>query len=1096
MKHLFVFLLAITQARAQWVENFSDGDFTSNPAWSGSVEHFIVNPDGQLQLNNSVAGDSYLTTQSVYSSLDKLEWEILVKQNFAGSSSNFGRVYLVSSQADLSGSLDGYFLQFGESGGNDAIELFRQSGMSEVRICRGTDGFIAKSFSVRVKVTRDEDGLWEVRADLTGENNFLLQASGTDITHTASAFFGVRCKYTMGNATKFFYDDISVKTIGTIIDQTPPVVVNVFFNDPTSATVVFNEEVGENANTLSHYSIHSKTISSAVLESDKKTVRLSLSSPLTNGNMYRVDVSGVKDLAENVMAAWSAEVLYFQEVAAAFNDLVINELFPDPAPPEGLPEYEFVELYNRSEKVFDLKDWKISDGTTTGIFPSFIIKPKEYVIVTASAFVSAYAPFGKTIGLTFPSLNNSGDKISLLDKNDEKIDELQYSVSFYQDADKAHGGWTLERLNPDLDTNDKNNWRASVNSRGGTPGSENSVFGINPDNVPPVLEALVVKNKNQLTLQFSEKITPTKFEVNKGLGPPSATTLSEDGKTAELTFPDFENGVTYQLTFSVEDPAGNALSGVKDFRYFQSSPARYKDLIFSEIMSDPSPAVMLPEAEYIEIFNRSEVPLDLGGWTLSDATSTTLLSSFIIFPKEYLVLTSAAHASEFSHALGVTRFPSLSNSGEPLVLRNDGKVIDSIHYSPDWHKEADKKDGGWSLEIIDTENICGEGDNWESSEAEAGGTPGNSNSVQGVNPDLQPPRLIAVLPQQDRLTLTFNEKLEATLSVHHFALEPQAEITEAFFTDKELKKISLLTALQKNVLYKITARVSDCAGNEIQKDNSLTFALPEPPQRGEVVINEILFNPKTGGVDFVELYNHSSKYFNFKDWKMGNSAAASKDFSEELFAPDTYKILTSDLTILAGHYPKTKTEAAVICKLPSLPNNEGSFVLTHGQLLIDSIYYFEDQHHALLFDKKGVSLERISFEAASLDGGNWCSSGEGATPGYVNACSRRVTASEAEFWVEPDQFDPEFPGQNFSLLNYKFKQGGRVATVQVMDAAGREIKILASNQILSAEGSFRWDGDTHRGRKAESGYYFFWIEVIDLGGTVQVFRKRVVVSSR
>ena len=1095
--YLLVFLFASVHAYGQLAENFTDGDFTANPAWNGNTAHFTVNAAQELQLNNTVAGDSYLAVPLSYSSLDNLEWQILARQSVAGSAANFGRVYLASSRENLKGATDGYYLQLGENGNNDAIELFRQTETASVSVCRGTAAAIAVGFTARIKVTRNASGLWEVWADLTGGNNFLRQASGTDATHAASDYFGIRCKYTATNATKFYYDDISVGAMQTRNDDaTPPAVDQVIFTNATRANVIFNEEVDEGANVASNYSVDAKTATTAVLQSDRKTITLTLTSPLANGSVYPVSVANVKDLAGNAMANYSAEVLYFQEAAAAFNDLVINEIFPDPAPPERLPEYEFLELYNRSEKAFNLKDWKISDGSTIGIFPSFIIRPKEYLIVTGASFVSAYSSYGKTVGVAFPSLNNSSDKIILTDKNERKIDTLNYSSSFYQNADKAHGGWTLERLNPDLNTNETSNWRASTDARGGTPGSVNSVFGINPDNQPPTLETLVVKNRNQLTVQFSEKITKWQFEADHGLGKPAVVVL-EDGKTAELTFPDFENGVTCQLAVSAEDLAGNVFSGRKDFRYFQPVPVHYKDIIFTEVACDPSPPVNLPEAEYIEVYNRSAAPIDLGGWTLSDAAATIALSSLLIFPKEYAVLTSAANASKFSaKTLGVSHFPSLSNSGEPLALRKEGRLIDSVNYSIHWHKEADKKEGGWSLEIIDTENSCGEEDNWESSEDPNGGTPGKSNSVKGSNPDLTPPKLLSAFPQNDGVILTFNEKLNSTVAVGHFTLEPNTEITKAFFTDKTLRKVSLQTLLQKNTLYKATAQVRDCAGNEIQNDKTLTFALPDAAAKGEAVINEILFNPKTGGVDFVELYNNSSKFFNMKDWKIGNRSAAVKNFSEELFSPRSYKILTSDAAVLANHYPNTKSELIVSCRLPPLPDDIGSFLITDGQTVIDSIYYSDKQHHALLRDTQGVSLERNSFTDSSTDAGNWCSSSEGATPGYVNSCSRTSAVSDASVWVEPEVFAPELPGQDFARLHYKFERGGKAATVTVIDASGHEVNHLATNEILGNAGSFRWDGETNRGWKADHGCYFFWMEVVDLEGTVQVFRKRVVVSSR
>ena len=143
---LFTFLGFFQFGTAQLFDDFSDGDFSVNPTWTGNAGAFIVNVDEELQLNNTIAASSYLSTPSPMASLDGQEWRIWVKQSFSPSSGNFGRVYLVSDNADLLGSLNGYFLQFGEAGSNDAIELFMQTGMATSSVCRATDGAIASSF--------------------------------------------------------------------------------------------------------------------------------------------------------------------------------------------------------------------------------------------------------------------------------------------------------------------------------------------------------------------------------------------------------------------------------------------------------------------------------------------------------------------------------------------------------------------------------------------------------------------------------------------------------------------------------------------------------------------------------------------------------------------------------------------------------------------------------------------------------------------------------------------------------------------------------------------------------------------------------------
>ncbi|HOZ41456.1 MAG TPA: hypothetical protein PLL25_11665, partial [Flavobacteriales bacterium] len=86
----FLFASALVGAlgmHAQFTDDFSDGDFTNNPTWEGDASVFIVNGDGQLQLNNSVAGTSQLRSANTMASLNDMEWRMRVKLGFAPSSS-------------------------------------------------------------------------------------------------------------------------------------------------------------------------------------------------------------------------------------------------------------------------------------------------------------------------------------------------------------------------------------------------------------------------------------------------------------------------------------------------------------------------------------------------------------------------------------------------------------------------------------------------------------------------------------------------------------------------------------------------------------------------------------------------------------------------------------------------------------------------------------------------------------------------------------------------------------------------------------------------------------------------------------------------
>ncbi|MCX6294598.1 MAG: Ig-like domain-containing protein [Bacteroidetes bacterium] len=353
---LFLFLFITSIASAQVTDNFSDGDFSSSPTWTGDATEFIVNASQQLQLNNTIGGASYLSTSSPGTSIDNFQWNFYIKQSFSPSSSNYGRVYLVSDQANLEGSLNGYYLQFGEALSLDAVELFRQTGLTSTSVCRGTNGQIAAAFAIGVKVTRDASGNWSLFVDPLGGAAYGLEATGTDNTYTTSNFFGVATVYTVSSATKFYFDDFYNGAI--IVDVTAPAIVSSSVLSNTAVDVLFNENVDlTTSQTLTNYSADNGlgNPSAAVRDATNLSlVHLTFATLFSSGLLNTLTVTNVQDLSANAITTANTTFTYLAPVTAVYKDIIINEIFADPSPVVGLPAVEFVEIFNRSTNAFGI----------------------------------------------------------------------------------------------------------------------------------------------------------------------------------------------------------------------------------------------------------------------------------------------------------------------------------------------------------------------------------------------------------------------------------------------------------------------------------------------------------------------------------------------------------------------------------------------------------------------------------------------------------------------------------------------------------------------------------------------------------------------
>ena len=97
---LFVLIQYFNQTNAQVVDNFTDGNFTSSPAWVGNTADWIVNPALQLQSNNTVVnGTFYLSTANTLATV--AQWEFYCNLTFNTSSTNYADVFLTASASDL-----------------------------------------------------------------------------------------------------------------------------------------------------------------------------------------------------------------------------------------------------------------------------------------------------------------------------------------------------------------------------------------------------------------------------------------------------------------------------------------------------------------------------------------------------------------------------------------------------------------------------------------------------------------------------------------------------------------------------------------------------------------------------------------------------------------------------------------------------------------------------------------------------------------------------------------------------------------------------------------------------------------------------------
>ncbi len=654
-----------------------------------------------------------------------------------------------------------------------------------------------------------------------------------------------------------------------------------------------------------------------------------------------------------------------------------------------------------------------------------------------------------------------------------------------------------------------------------------SIKAYEPDRIPPELISATAKSAKQIDLLFNEPVSIASAEklshyYVSNLGNPSTAKRSVSNPSlVTLNFSQaFDNGIYYELTVDgVEDLSGNKIQHTKTkFSFFQ--PGR-NDAIISEIMSDPSPQVGLPNIEWIELRNVSGHAFNIQGWKIGREGFglSAQMPDFLLQPDSAIILCNSSGAAlmrNLGTTIGLNAFPTLPVGGSVVWIEDQyGKNIHTAAYQSSWHDNALKANGGWSLEMIDLQNPCGGKSNWRSSIDPKGGTPGKSNSVQASNPDNAPPLMMhAFAPDSMQLILTFNETLDSTqaaiksnYSIDHLTATIQNAICIPPLFQQTLLQLS--APLQKEKMYNISVRnIRDCKSNSTASAQAVKLALHQQPTAQDIVINEILFDPRGSGADFIELYNRSKKTFNLKELMLANRSngniANYKNLQSEnqLFFPGNLLVFTDNARNIRSEYAVKQPEWLFeMSSLPSYPNDAGQVILTDAQgNVIDEVQYSHKWHFKLIENKEGISLERINPHAASQQADNWTSAAKSAgyaTPTAMNSQYRQDAQVQGTILVSPEIFSPDQDGfDDFVTINYRFPEPRYVLNITIFDANGRAVKALQRNAVCGISGSFRWDGLDEKQMRLPLGPYVVFCEAFNLSGQVKRFKHQVVLARR
>ncbi len=408
-------------------------------------------------------------------------------------------------------------------------------------------------------------------------------------------------------------------------------------------------------------------------------------------------------------------------ISYPFGSVSINEFLSAP----NNDQSEFVELV--AHDTIQFRGWTLHDSRSgSSPFPSMEITPYHYITIASDSIAGFENPYPIIFDDAFPSLNNSGDIIRILDHTGTTIDSLDYTSDWDIEPEIS-----LEKLHPDLLSSEPSHWMPCTAMDQMTPGTLNSVTLLRKNGT------IVSMDISPLYPENHEAISITMVVTNNGQNDISGvmTIETDDKEIGEISIPilSWRDSCTVSTTI---EPLESGVHPVVAFLFVHQEEF-YADNVFSDTVrvSYPFGAASINEflaipnldqCEFVEIFNPDRIHLN--GWGIGDNTgSISVLSTN--HDSEYVTIMADSSlitiADNIHWEVPKSGLPSLNNSEDSIILHDmTGRIIDSLDYSDNWPLEP-----GRSLEKFRPDYLSASKVNWALNIEIDGISPGEQNSV-------------------------------------------------------------------------------------------------------------------------------------------------------------------------------------------------------------------------------------------------------------------------------------------------------------------------------------------------------------------------------
>jgi len=513
------------------------------------------------------------------------------------------------------------------------------------------------------------------------------------------------------------------------------------------------------------------------------------------------------------------------------------------------------------------------------------------------------------------------------------------------------------------------------------------------------------------------------------------------------------------------------------------SQSRDTSIIFSEIMFYNSTSI--PNGEFIELFNTSYTDtIDLAGWKIKYYTSSPDLIvdagyGTKLLPRQFAVIFENDYTGGYS-------VPS-----NALVLKisdnNFGTSGMANTTDRDVHLLNTRNDTIWSY-IYSANNSAGISDekivligdnsssNWGNSIV-INGTPGSFNSISQREYDLSLVRIFT-----NPLFPVLNDNVEIKAVVKNLGLKTANNFLVQFKYDFQNDGVYDLTFSSgiiatlspgdsvvvnadttiKNIGQdvKVFAEIIFSADENNINDTLSTIIKPGIPSKS-VLISEVMFDPRSGEPEWVEIYNNTNSRINLNGWKLSDVVTtpsfATITNSDFFLEPNSLLVISANASIY--NYYDSIPSPVIIAPIPALNNDrDGVVIYDERGMVMDSLFYYSSWG----LSKK--SLERISYQQPTNLQSNWTASiaDSGGTPNLSNSVMNVKSYPAGSIVINEIMYEPligfaeyveiyNSSNDTINLAGWKIVEGGEKSftlTSRSFNLKPGEFFLLASDSSI------------------------------------------------